>query len=95
MPQVEATEKDAALEDKKEAAEEESAAAPSPDEQPSTLKKAQDAAAARKDGEEVGDSGQQDSWFNSRCAKPAVLSCCASFSQHAAAKGVIFVIVGT
>lgn len=55
--QVEASEKDAELEKEKEAAEQDSDAAASTDEQPSTLKKAQDAAAARKDGEEVGTSG--------------------------------------
>ena len=45
--------------DKKQAAEQEPAAeSESSVDQPATLKKAQDAAAARKDGEEVGSSGK-------------------------------------
>lgn len=45
--------------DKKKAAEQESTAeSDTSEDQPATLKKAQDAAAARKDGEEVGSSGK-------------------------------------
>jgi len=54
---VDADEKEEA--DKKQAAEQEPAAeSESSEDQPATLKKAQDAAAARKDGEEVGSSGK-------------------------------------
>lgn len=57
LPQVDADEKEEA--DKKQAAEQEPAAeSESSEDQPATLKKAQDAAAARKDGEEVGSSGK-------------------------------------
>lgn len=57
LVQVDADEKEEA--DKKQAAEQEPAAeSESSEDQPATLKKAQDAAAARKDGEEVGSSGK-------------------------------------
>ena len=58
--QVDATEKEEAAE--KEEADKEQAAASeggeSPEDQPATLKKATEAAEARKDGEEVGTSGE-------------------------------------
>ena len=54
--QVEASDKDAALEKEKEAAEQESAAAASTEEQPASLKKAQ---SARDKQEDVGTSGER------------------------------------
>lgn len=70
--------------DEKEDAEKEQEAAQEPaessEEQPATLKKAQDAAAARKDGEEVGSSGKQASSMHNALAV-VLFTCVFEFIQ--------------
>ena len=70
--------------DEKEDAEKEQEVAQEPaessEDQPATLKKAQDAAAARKDGEEVGSSGKQASPMHKALAM-TLFTCVYEFVQ--------------